>query len=150
MKILDYLKKFTIFDIIISILFIIINVLSIILFKWIGLLVLPVLTLLIAIYFNPDKIIILFKNIKKIIRKKVNNKNYSISKSKKKFVEQKKKKKNYSVEEEFEDADDIILKDEITDDIEKVYEVRDVDNVKKVNKKKKPKDKMSKNEETKF
>ena len=144
MKILDYLKKFTIFDIIISILFIIINVLSIILFKWIGLLVLPVLTLLIAIYFNPDKIIILFKNIKKIIRKKVNNKNYSISKSKKKFVEQKKKKKNYSVEEEFEDADDIILKDEITDDIEKVYEVRNVDNVKKVNKKKKPKDKMSK------
>jgi len=71
MRILDYLKKFTIFDIIICILFIIINVLSIILFKWIGLLMLPVLTLLILIYFNPNKVVILFKNIKKKILKKM-------------------------------------------------------------------------------
>lgn len=162
MRILDYLKKFTIFDIIISILFIIINVLSIILFKWIGLLMLPILTLLIFIYFHPNKIVILFKNIKKKISKnksksnKTTNKKNNNKKNKSKFIENKKNKnKNYSVEEEFEDADDIILKedsstDEITDDIEKVYEIRDVDNVKKISKKKNSKGKKTqKNSKTK-
>jgi len=159
MRFLDYLKKFTVFDIIISILFIVINVLSIILFKWTGLLMLPILTLLILIYFNPDKIVILFKNIKKKITKKSNkdkriNKKTNTKKNnnkpnkkngKNKINNNKKRKnKNYSVEEEFED-DDIILKEEVTDDIEKVYEVRDVDNVKKINKNSKSKKTQSKN-----
>lgn len=136
MKILDCLKKFTIFDIIISILFIIINVLSIILFKWIGLIVLPVLSLLIFIYFNPDKILILFKNIRKKF-----NKNKKVGKTiKNKFIDKKKGNKNYSVEEEFEDSD-ILLSEEPLEEIEKVYEIRDVDNVKKISNKKNPKNK---------
>ena len=168
MRILDYLKKFTIFDIIICILFIIINILSIILFKWIGLLMFPVLSLLILIYFNPDKVVILFKNIKRKILKKIKKKNDNklevkdknkkhnkedikkekIKNSKKDLTQNKKRKnKDYSVEEEFEDADDVIIKeDDISDEIESVYEVRDVGNVKKISKKKNTKNsKVNKN-----
>jgi len=141
MKVLNYLKKLSIFDIIISILFIIINILSIILFKWIGLLSLPILTLLILIYFNPDKIVILFKNIKKKLIKKDKNKKIK----KKEIKKDNKKKKEYSIEEEFEDADILLPKDEI----ENIYEVRDVDNVKKIDTKKTKKEKKKKIKPTK-
>jgi len=132
----NFIKKFSIFDIIISVLFIVVNVLSIILFKWMGLLSIPILSLLIFMYFYPNKIVTMFKNIKrKIFNKNDNKKNTKNGKSnnREKNVKTKKKMKNYSVEEDFEDAD-IILKQEKE---EKAYEIRDVDNVKKVNKKKK-------------
>ena len=128
MKILEYFKKFSIFDIIISVLFIIINILSIILFGWIGLLMLPILSILIFIYFNSNKIPIMIKKLKK--KRKKNNK--KMNRNFKNTI-MKGKKKKYSVEEEFEDAD-ILLKNE--DDLENIYEVRNVDNVKKVKSKK--------------
>lgn len=146
MKILDYLKKFTIFDIIIIILFIIINILSIILFNWVGIIALPLLTLLIFIYFYPNKIIALFKNIKRKLfkKKKIKKIDKNIKNNNKKNQKKSNKKNNkikYKIEEDFEESDDIILKENnstnyIEDEIEKLYEIRDVDNVKKVNKKK--------------
>ena len=133
-----FIKNLSVFDIIICILFIVVNILSIILFGCLGLLALPILSLLIFIYFYPNRIVILFKNFRKKLlkKKKKKNKNNKNNKNKKtnSSVNNKKKMKNYSVDEEFEE-DNIILKDDKKEkDIENVYETR-VDNVKKVNKK---------------
>ena len=152
MKLLDYLKKLTIFDIIIIILFIIINILSIILFNWLGLIALPTLAILILIYYNSNKIAILCKKIfKKNMKNKknYNKKENELNKFNTKINNNKKKtdkKKKNSIDDEFLD-DDIILKDdEIIDDnkIEILNESRDVDNVKKINKKKKVNKKKAK------
>ena len=121
MKGLNFLKKVTVFDIIIVILFIVINVLSIILFGLIGLISLPILTILILIYFNTNKLAILFKNIKK--KRKKGNKKIT-------------KKEKYNLEDEFEEDEDIILKDKKVD-VENVYEKKKVNNMKKVSKNKK-------------
>jgi len=136
------LKKITIFDIIIGILFIVINTLSILLFKWLGLLMLPILTILIFIYFNSNKIVLLVKNIRK---DKKNNKIEKKNKNKHNTKENKtKKNKKDSSLELFDDDDDLIIKESV-DEIEKAYEVMDVDNVKKISKKKKEKVKPKKN-----
>ena len=154
MKFLNYLKKFTVFDIIISVLFVVINVLSIILFKWIGLIMLPILSLLIFIYFNSNKLVLLFKNInKKNNNNKSSNNNFNKKNNikqngkKKNIIENKKIKKNaYSLEEEFEDSD--IVYEEKNKEIESVYETRNVDNVKKIDKKKKINEKNTKKKKT--
>ena len=130
MKIFDYLKKFTFFDIVICILFIVINVLSIILFKLWGLIALPILSGLIFIYFNTDKIVLLIKNIiNKIFNTKDNNK---ILKNKKK---DKNKNKIDSIDEEFDLTDDILIKENIEEDNDILYETKDVGSVKKISKK---------------
>jgi len=120
-----FIKRLSVFDIIICILFIVVNILSIILFGWLGLFALPILSILIFIYFYPSKLIIFIKNLKKILLikfRKAKDNNTHITK----------KKKNYSVEDEFDD-DDIILKEKNKDIL---YETKDVDNVKKIIKKK--------------
>lgn len=145
---LDFFKKFSVFDIIISILFIIVNVLSIILFKWLGLLVFPILSIFIFIYFYPDKIVMLFKNIKRKIVKNDKKTDQKKNKDNKKIDKKTKKNKNYSVEEEFEDSD-ILLNTEEDEEKEEelfasLYETKEVDVVKKINKKKNNKTKNNK------
>ena len=149
----SFIKKLSVFDIIICILFIVVNILSIVLFGWLGLLALPILSLLIFIYFYPNKILILFKNIKKILVKKI-KKDKQENNDKDKKINYKKRMKNYSVEEEFDESD-ILLKEEEKEELfASLYETRDVDVVKKINKKKKKttinkNNKVSKNIKTK-
>ena len=50
------LKYFSIFDIIIAVLFIVITVLSILLFKWLGLIAIPIMGVFIFIYYNSNDI----------------------------------------------------------------------------------------------
>lgn len=122
------LKKLSIFDIIIGILFIVIIFLSIMLFKYLGLLSIPILTILIYVYYNSNNIALLIKNIL--------NKNSKNSKTK--------KKKKYSIDEEFEE-DDIIINRK-----ESLNEKKEKDIVKKVNKSKtKTKTKKKRNNEKK-
>lgn len=128
------LKKLSVFDIIIGILFIVITFLSIMLFKWLGLLAIPILILLIFIYYNSDKIAILIKNLIRNIRKKSNNEdnedikaNYK-NKNNNRNIDNKKKKK-YSIDDCFEDNDIIIDKEK-----EILYEKKEKDIVKKVSK----------------
>ena len=130
------LKKLSVFDIIIGILFIVITFLSIMLFKWLGLLAIPILILLIFIYYNSDKVAILIKNLIRNIRKKLNNEDNedtkidykNKNKNNNKNIDNKKKKK-YSIDDYFEDNDIIIDKEK-----EILYEKKEKDIVKKVSK----------------
>ena len=124
------LKKLSVFDIIIGILFIVITFLSIMLFKWLGLLAIPILILMIYIYYNSDKIAILIRNLIKNISKKSSDEEIEINNNKRKNIDNKNnKKKKYSIDDEFEDNDIIIdEKKEI------LYEKKEKDIVKKVSK----------------
>ena len=127
------LKKLSVFDIIIGILFIVITFLSIMLFKWLGLLAIPILILMIYIYYNSDKIAILIRNLIKNISKKSSDEEIEINNNKRKNIDNKSnknnKKKKYSIDDEFEDNDIIIdEKKEI------LYEKKEKDIVKKVSK----------------
>lgn len=112
------IKKLSVLDIIVGILFIVVSILSIIQFGLIGLLAIPILLLLIIIYYNSNK-------ISSFILKKDNKT---------------KKKKEYNIDEEFED-DDIILKKEKKE----IYAIKEVDKVKKAKKKTTNKKKKKKN-----
>lgn len=147
-----FIKKLSLFDIIICILFIVVNILSIILFGWLGIIAIPILALLIFIYFYPDKVVILFKNIKILLftkrKKDKSSKEKKNDNRKEKRINFKKKMKNYSVEEEFDESDILIDDDEEKEELfANLYETRDVDIVKKINKKKNNKD--SKNDKKK-
>ena len=124
------LKKLSVFDIIIGILFIVITFLSIMLFKWLGLLAIPILILMIYIYYNSDKIAILIRNLIKNISKKSSDEEIEINNNKRKNIDNKNnKKKKYSIDDEFEDNDIIIdEKKEI------LYEKKEKDIVKKISK----------------
>ena len=127
------LKKLSVFDIIIGILFIVITFLSIMLFKWLGLLAIPILILMIYIYYNSDKIAILIRNLIKNISKKSSDEEIEINNKVRKNIDNKSnknnKKKKYSIDDEFEDNDIIIdEKKEI------LYEKKEKDIVKKVSK----------------
>ena len=124
------LKKLSVFDIIIGILFIVITFLSIMLFKWLGLLAIPILILLIFIYYNSDKIAILIRNLIKNISKKSSDEEIEINNNKRKNIDNKNnKKKKYSIDDEFEDNDIIIDEEK-----EILYEKKEKDIVKKVSK----------------
>ena len=147
----NFIKKLSVFDIIICILFIVVNILSIILFGWLGLIAIPILSLLIFVYFYPNKIVILFKNIKKILFTKRKDNSFSRKKNKdnnneEKKINFKKKMKNYSVEEEFDESDILLEEEEEKEELfASLYETRDVDIVKKINNKKKNKDNKKNN-----
>ena len=103
------LKKLSVFDIIIGILFIVITFLSIMLFKWLGLLAIPILILMIYIYYDSDKIAILIRNLIKNISKKSSDEEIEINNKVIKNIDNKNnKKKKYSIDDEFEDNDIII------------------------------------------
>ena len=80
------LKKLSVFDIIIGILFIVITFLSIMLFKWLGLLAIPILILMIYIYYDSDKIAILIRNLIKNISKKSSDEEIEINNNKRKNI----------------------------------------------------------------
>ncbi len=129
----DFIKKINVFDIVIGILFLVINILSFILFRWLGLLSIPIFGVLIFIYYNSEEIgnmisELINKDSKN--KKKKNNKGKN-NKTNNKSIKNDKFKKN-NIDDEFDDNDDIIIKKKKT---ENVYETKDVDMV-KVNKKK--------------
>ena len=138
----DFIKKINVFDIIIGILFLVINILSFILFKWLGLLSIPIFGVLIFIYYNSKEI---GNMISELINKNNKSKNKKNKKGKnnktnnKSIKNSKNKNKNNSIDDEFDDDDDIIIKKKKT---ENVYETKDVDMV-KINNKKKGKSKKN-------
>lgn len=127
---IDFIKGLKKDEIVICILFIVISIFSILSFGWMGLIAIPVMAVLLYIYYKPDKITKLFKKGKKNIKKKVSN-------TKKK--DNKKKVVN--------DFDDTIIKDEIKEELKKdedVLVVKKKTTSKKKNTKKKSNNKNSK------
>lgn len=118
------LKKISIFDYIIGILFIIITILSILLFNTLGLISIPILTVLILAYFKSN---IIADKIKSIL-----------SQEKRKKKTKNKKKKN-NIDSYFDD-NDIILKEE-KNTIEEKKATKSIKVKKKKEKKKKKKGK---------
>ena len=136
----DFIKKINVFDIVIGILFLVINILSFILFKWLGLLSIPIFGVLIFIYYNSKEIgNMISELINKNSKSKKNNKGKNNKTNNKSIKNSKNNNKNNSIDDEFDDDDDIIIKKKKT---ENVYETKDVDMV-KVNNKKKGKSKKN-------
>ena len=132
MNILNYFKKLSIFDYIIGVLFIIITTLSIILFGPLGLLSIPILLILITIYFKSNEIATFIKElinidkVKKDSKQSKDNKNIKTNKNIENIKKSNKKNSKNSIDSYFED-DDIILKDEIKEKINE--ESKEKDNI---------------------
>lgn len=127
---IDFIKGLKKDEIVICILFIVISIFSILSFGWMGLIAIPVMAVLLYIYYKPDKITKLFKKGKKNIKKKVSN--------------TKKKDNNKKVVNDF---DDTIIKDEIKEELKKDEDVLVVK--KKTTSKKKNTNKKSNNKNSK-